>query len=98
VRIINEPALERAKKEHPEWAAALDRWADVVEKSDWKSPIHVTQTLGSKNTSMIGGKFAFDIAKNTCRLVASINYKEGTVTVRDVLTHKKYDKYEFKRT
>jgi mRNA interferase HigB len=44
----------------------------------------------------IGDKFVFDIGGNKLRLIAAIHFNTKKVFVRIVLTHKQYDKGDWK--
>lgn len=37
--------------------------------------------------------YVFDIKKNECRLIAWINQRNGTIYIKDILSHAEYDKW-----
>ncbi len=46
---------------------------------------------------MVGDKTVFDIALNRFRLSAFISFRTGRVFIKAILTHKQYDKGEWKK-
>jgi mRNA interferase HigB len=44
----------------------------------------------------VGDKYVFDVGGNKLRLIAAIHFNAGKVFIRAVLTHKAYDKGDWK--
>ena len=44
----------------------------------------------------VGDKYNFDIGGNKLRLIAAIHFNTGNLFVRAVLTHREYDKGDWK--
>ena len=89
VRILSKPRIIEASEDHPDWAS-LNAWYNITIGADWNNFSEVRATLRSADS--VGSCVVFNIANNRCRLVAWINYKNRKVFIRNILTHKDYDR------
>lgn len=79
-------------------ADALARWCKTVEQADWRSHADVKATFGP-SVDRVGDRTVFDVGGNKYRIIAWIQYKPGKpawVFLKQVLTHKEYDRGEWK--
>jgi mRNA interferase HigB len=109
MRIITRRRLRdfAAQSSHRDAARPLADWADLVSLAAWKSPADVKSTFGKRvdfvKTLRTGATVAvFDVAANKYRLIAAIHYLDefpelGRVYVLRILTHREYDRNEWKR-
>ena len=92
MRVQNKKKLDIFRKKHPSMANALNRWVNIVEAADWKSPIDVKSTFGV-NVDFVGKQVVFDVGGNKARIIAKIIYGIlQIVNVSHVLDHAEYDK------
>jgi mRNA interferase HigB len=73
----------------------LSAWHKNAERADWNSPSDIRNTYRTADT--VGGEYVvFDILFNEYRLVVKVDYARGIVYIWGVLTHKEYDKIDFR--
>ena len=80
---------------HPKSKNALDAWRNVLESTDWKNPAELKKTFGT--ASIVRDQTVFNIGGNKFRLIARIGYGTKVVFVQYVLTHKEYDRGDWKQ-
>jgi mRNA interferase HigB len=103
MRVIALKALKAFWDDHPDAETALRGWYKTVRKAAWVDFASVRETFGSAD--LAGKCVVFNIGGNKYRLIAAVHYQkrdrngmvvEGRVYVRDVLTHRDYDKGAWK--
>jgi mRNA interferase HigB len=72
----------------------LRRWFKTVSDAVWESFADVRAVYAQAD--QVGRFTVFNIGGNKYRLIAAIHYNRGKVFVRHVLTHKDYDKGEWR--
>jgi mRNA interferase HigB len=94
MRIISRKPLREFWEAHPDAEAALSRWWRVVEEADWTnfSQLHATFPAAD----IVGRLTIFDVGGNQYRVAARVEYGKRRVYVRRVMTHKEYDKGNWK--
>jgi mRNA interferase HigB len=95
VRIISEKALREFMAKNADSAASLLAWKAIVRRADWRTSSDVKETFS--NSDLVEGKTVFNIAQNRYRLIAFIAFRAHKVFVKAILTHKEYDKGEWKK-
>ena len=73
----------------------MNAWAATVEKSSWRHPQELKNTL--RSASIIGrgsDRVVFDIKGNDFRLVVRVDYDRQIVDVRWFGTHAEYDRID----
>ena len=68
----------------------VNSWYRVTPRADWGSFEEVRTVFPSMDH--VGSKFVFNIAHNSPRLIAEINFKYQSVFVRAILSHAEYDR------
>jgi mRNA interferase HigB len=96
VRVISVKKLRAFWEDSRNGAAEspLRAWVQVVKAADWSCFADVRLTYSAADA--VGNKIIFDIGGNKYRLIAVIDYEGHKVFVRHVLTHKDYDKRQWK--
>lgn len=95
VRVISRRAIREFAKRHPEALAPLRHWANAAESVDWRTPGDVRRTF---NTADFAGDLTvFNVGGNKYRVIAFVHYRQRAIYIKDVLTHKDYDKGAWKR-
>ena len=95
MRVISRKKLREFWQEHQEAEKSLQDWFKRSSKARWATFADVRATIASAD--QVGRLTVFDIGGNKYRLIAFLDFKRGRVYVRSVLTHKDYDKEEWKK-
>ena len=75
---------------HPTCVSALDGWHRVIKNNEFKSFSELRSVFNS--VDKVGSLYVFDIGGNKLRLIASIHFNRQKLYIRHILTHKEYDK------
>jgi mRNA interferase HigB len=73
---------------------ALDTWYRIAKVAEWQNLVALREAYPSAD--LVGIYTVFNIKGNHYRLIGEINYRIGTIFVRDILTHADYDKDKWK--
>lgn len=95
MHIITKRRIEEARALYPECATALLGWYKVVKNNDFKSYADLKASFNS--VDKVGDLFVFDIGGNKLRLVASIHFNRHKLFIRHILTHKEYDRGDWRK-
>ena len=99
MRVIKPSRIREFQEEHPQAAASLNRWLELVELNTWPSIQRLRQVFPSADAVRVrSGRTVtvFNIAGNAYRLIAAVHYNTGIVYVMLFLTHAEYDKDTWK--
>ena len=94
VHIISRKALKEFWAEHLDSKTALLRWYKIVDASGFDD--FASLRLAFPNADKVGRSVVFNIGGNKYRLIAVIHFNRQKVYIRHVLTHKQYDKGDWK--
>lgn len=94
MHIISKKAIREAIVEHPNCASALKGWERVVEKTVFTCFDDLKRAFNG--IDVVGDKFIFDIGGNKLRLIASIHFNRKKIYIRQILSHKEYDKNKWR--
>ena len=95
MRIVSEKAIREFSETHSDAIASLLPWRRIVRAAKWSSGADVKATVSSSD--QVGEKTVFDIAQNRYRLIVFISFRRQAVYIRAILSHKQYDKGEWKQ-
>ena len=90
MEITNAEVLDKFVARRRDATEAVRRWRRRVERSSWRTP-HDVRLQTSDVSILRGGRLVFNIKGNQYRLVAAVNYRKQSVSVRFIGTHAKYD-------
>jgi mRNA interferase HigB len=90
MHIISRKRLVLFARVHPASEVALDTWYRCAKTAEWQNLVELRESYPSAD--LVGLYTVFNIKGNHYRLIAEINYRSGTIFVRDILTHAEYDK------
>jgi mRNA interferase HigB len=99
MRVIKRGPLIEFGKQWPAAVTPLDLWYRTTLKAHWRSFADVRRSFGQADQAKVASGNTvtiFDIGGNKFRLVAKIGYEKQKVYVLRVLTHKEYDKNQWK--
>lgn len=94
MHVISRRALQVFWEKNPDSEGSLKAWFKIVSLSEYQGFNDLKKTFGS--VDKVGSKYVFNIGGNKYRLVTAIHFNTGRIYVRAVLTHKEYDKEEWK--
>ena len=94
MHVISRRALRDFAATHAGAEVPLDAWYRIAKAAQWKHLVEVQATWPSAES--VGDLTVFNVKGNTYRLIVRINYRTGTIFIRDVLTHAEYDKGKWK--
>lgn len=95
MRIISERRVKELGERHSDAALALANWKRAVRAAKWAS--HADVKAQFHDSDLVGAKTVFNIAKNRYRLIAFISFRAGIVFIKEILSHRQYDKERWKQ-
>jgi mRNA interferase HigB len=72
----------------------LDTWYRIALRADWRNFAEVKTDFPSAD--LVGKYIIFNVGGNKYRLAVKIEFLKQTIYIKNVLTHKQYDKISFK--
>ncbi|MDE2009131.1 MAG: type II toxin-antitoxin system HigB family toxin [Candidatus Omnitrophica bacterium] len=94
MHVISRRALQVFWEKYPDSEEPLKVWFKIIRLSEYEGFNDLKKTFGS--VDKVGDKYVFNIGRNKYRLITAIHFNVGRVYIRAVLTHKEYDKEEWK--
>jgi len=94
MHVISRKALQQFWVLHPDAEGPLRAWYRIACKASWTKFADVRADCPAAD--QVGKFTVFDIGGNKYRLITVIHYNRGKVYVRHVLTHKDYDRGDWK--
>jgi len=93
--VISRRALRSFWELHPDSEKPLLHWLNTAEAATWSNPADLKFAFNS--VDFVGDLTVFDVGGNKYRLITFVHYQRGIVYVKNVLTHKEYDKGAWKQ-
>jgi mRNA interferase HigB len=100
MRIIKTSTLRAFWQSHPETEASMRTWIGQIKASDWRNFADIRKTIPSADLLVVSSGrpiVVFNIAHNRYRLVSAVHFNTQIVYTLRILTHKEYDRNEWKR-
>ena len=94
MHVISRRTLQDFWQKHKDSEDPLKAWFKIVKATRYTGYNDLKATFGS--IDKVGNKTVFNIGGNKYRLITVIHYNRGKVYIRAVLTHREYDKEEWK--
>lgn len=94
MHVITQKRIWDAKFKYPESSSALDAWYRIIHRNDFANYAELKQVF--RSVDKVEDQYVFDIGGNKLRLIANIHFNRQKIYIRDVLTHKEYDKQKWK--
>lgn len=86
--------IDDTMRKHTDWRASLRRWKTIVAAADWTCNSDIQQTLNTADP--VGRYVVFNIAHNRARLVATVDFIDKSVTIKEIIRHSDYDEKEYR--
>lgn len=96
MRVIGYKTIAKFRENHADARSSVDNWYKVASSRDWDNFMDLKQVFGSADA--VDSHVVLNIGGNKYRLIADVNYKAKTLLVRDVITHKEYDRGSWKKS
>ncbi len=94
MHVISKKKLRDFWTRHPQSRTSLEAWCKIVRTSDYHT-FHELRMAFPK-ADKVGEKIVFDIGGNKYRLITVIHFNRLKVYVRHMLTHRDYDRGDWK--
>jgi mRNA interferase HigB len=95
VNVISKRELTRLIGKHPQAAEELRVWFKIARAAQWRSLADVRVNFPSAD--LVGHVLIFDILHNGLRLITVASWRSQRLYVKALLTHKQYDREEWKK-
>jgi mRNA interferase HigB len=95
MHIISQKRIWDAMEKYPESASALEGWYRVMKKNHFDCFATLKKTFNS--VDKVDNLYVFNIGGNKLRLIANIHFFRLKIYIRDILTHREYDKDMWKK-
>ncbi|NHZ77914.1 type II toxin-antitoxin system HigB family toxin [Massilia sp. CCM 8695] len=92
MRVISNKALKSFSAIQQDADGALQAWRKSIESKAFLNFADLRLTFNA--TDKVGDYYIFDVGANKYRLVTSIHFNSQQLFIRDVFTHKEYDKWK----
>jgi mRNA interferase HigB len=94
LRIISKKRLRDFWEKNPDAETGLRFWHSVSKRVIWANPAEMKRVFPSAD--LLGKCTVFNIKGNDYRLIVKIEYAKQTIYIKQVLSHKEYDKEKWK--
>lgn len=95
MHIISQRRIREAEVEYPTVVGALKGWLRLVKNGQFTNYAELKRIFSS--VDKVGAYYIFDIGGNHLRLIASIHFNRQKLYIKHILTHKEYDKNDWKK-
>jgi mRNA interferase HigB len=82
-------------RQHAEVDKDLKSWFAVASKAAWKDLADVRMNFA--DADQVGRVLIFNMRRNVYRLIVKVDFRSKLVMVKDLLTHKEYDRGGWKK-
>ena len=94
MRIFSYKKIREFSQLYPDAKEPLDRWYKAAERAHWRSLAEVRKEF--PHADSVGDCTVFNIGGNKYRLIVKIEYAKQMIFIKFILTHKEYDKDQWK--
>jgi mRNA interferase HigB len=94
MHIVSHKTLRKFWEEHPDSQVPLSRWYQIVERCNFDDFVALRATFPTAD--VVGDLVVFNIGGNRYRLITSVHFNRRKIYIRHVLTHREYDRGEWK--
>lgn len=94
MHVITRRRLIEFSEKHPDAYKPLDQWYRIVKLNNFDSFYDLQKSF--PHVDQVSRLTVFNIGSNKFRLIAYIVYVKKRIYIRNILTHKEYDKGNWK--
>ena len=95
MHVISRKALREFSARFPDSEGALSHWYRIMTTTDFDN--FAALRIALPTADKVGDLIVFNVGGNKYRLIVSIHFNRKKVYVRNVLTHREYDKGAWKQ-
>jgi len=95
MHLVSRKRLREFWKIEKEAESPLDNWYRTAKRARWKNIAEVREIY--PHADLVGECVVFNVGGNKYRLIVKFEFLKQTVYIKFVLTHKEYDKEDWKR-
>ncbi|MCX7091038.1 MAG: type II toxin-antitoxin system HigB family toxin [Legionellales bacterium] len=95
MHIITKKRIVEAKDLFPACKPALDGWFKIIKDNKFKSFSELKKVFNT--VDKVGHLYVFNIEGNKLRLIASIHFNRQKLYIRNIFSHKEYDKGDWRK-
>jgi mRNA interferase HigB len=92
MRVISNKKLVDFSKNHSGSGKLLQAWRKIIESKEFNNFAELKSSFNSVDKVM--DYYIFNIGGNNYRIIAAIYFKTQTLFIREILTHKEYDRWK----
>jgi len=99
VEIIGKLRLQEFWEKDKRAKSPFQKWVRTVQDAEWRNFANTKQTFNRASWVKVCGRrefVVFNVGGNKYRVVTTVNYQQRKVVVEFALTHKEYDKGNWK--
>jgi len=93
MKLIGKQPLRDFVERHADARSQVESWEAEVEEAQWTTP-HDLKSRYPKASIIKGQNAIFDICRNKYRLWVKVNYKNQMILIKEIGTHKEYEKWK----
>ena len=94
MHVVPYERIREAKAQHPEAETALDGWYRVIKANQFDNFAQLKALF--RSVDKVNDQYVFGFGGNKLRLIAQIFFDRKKVFIKTILTHKEYDKNQWK--
>ena len=94
--VLGTDKLERFWRRNPNSKRWLEEWLRRIHNENWRTP-HDVLDHHPRTSALPRNRVVFRIRGNRYRIVAAVNYRFNTISIRFVGTHAEYDTIDARR-
>jgi mRNA interferase HigB len=95
VTVLSKRRIPEFGKEHAEIDRELRAWFDLTSKAIWRDVADMRMNFA--DAGQVGRVSIFNIRRNAHRLIVKVDFRSRLVMVKDLFTHKQYDRRGWKK-
>lgn len=93
--MVSKRGLLKLAAKHPATEGELLEWCRIAQHAEWNCLLDVRRHF--PDTDLIGECLVFNIRNNRFRLITTVYFPTQEIYVKALLTHKEYDREEWKK-
>ncbi len=94
MHVITRKRLNEFAAKYPDAETALEHWYRMIKARRFGNFAELRELFPSADR--VANKTVFNIGGNKYRLIAALHYNRGRIYIRAILTHREYDKGNWK--
>ena len=93
MNLLGKQLLRDFIQKHADARSQIESWEAEAEEAQWNTP-HDLKSRYPKASILKDQNVIFDICRNKYRLWVKVSYKNQTILIKKIGTHKEYEKWK----